>query len=753
MAKSVFNPEQIVTEFLDRRHTEQAVAEVLHEIDDHPSVDWVPLGREPNNYSIVENQQSNAFAAFTELVVNSIDAIILRSFFKKHGDSYSGSEYSSLDEAANDLIVKEEDTIEVTATGKQNGPFSLTLYDNGCGQPPEDFDTTFLNVLTPGEIKQEFDFLQGKYGMGSTGVLPFCGDRGYKLIASAGYDKPKQWSWSIIRKNRDKNQYEYLTVNGIPPQFNGVVDGRNSGTYIKCFEYQSEVKSTITKRFRHRLERYITTSPVPIQLNETRYDGYGSPYTEGLLPSIWSKKEYIKGHDRIEHTFDNDILGTKDIEIFLMKAEDQLEDIGLSKNVTESFVRGSKQTKQAILFTYNGQTHGDQGQTFIRRRCNLRQIYNDTLVVINFSDVDDADIVDLFKPSRDRLQEKEPAKVLKNELEDILKKNDMLLEEEERRRTKDIEENTDELEEDILEEILQRNPALKGYLKEGEKKPAINKNGNNTVDYEGNFYPEKFNIIKKYRSRTDYEVLDFEEDSKYTVRIPSNKTSLQRFELDAANDYLTRDNDSGCINIQLPSMVKSKRLRDGILTLRLAPPNAFSPGDNLTLEVEISPTQGTGSMTQQFRVEIMEPVQDQNRTTNTDDNDVGVAGFELPDAHWIGEENWEKHGFDEHSIVKLLPSPEGEMSLLINEDAAPLVNFRQRHSLKKSGKEYVKQTYKLGMILYSVGQYIEITKDYDDDPQWEVIDPVDVVETSMRGIAQSFLDQTIDDEKIREITY
>lgn len=752
MSTPVLDPQRIATDLLDRKHTEQAVAEQLHELESHPDVDWVPLGREPNNYSIVENQQSNAFAAFTELVINSIDAIILRSFYEKHGDDYSGDEYSSLDEAANELVDKENDIIEVTATGEQNGPFSLTLYDNGCGQTQSDFDHTFLNVLTPGEIKQEFDFLQGKYGMGSTGVLPFCGDRGYKFIASAAHDEPEQWSWSIIRKNRQKNRYEYLIVNDRPPQFEGKVGEHDRGTYIKCFEYQSEVKSTITKRFRHRLERYVTESPVPIQLKETRYDGYGAPYTEGLLPSLWDKKEYMRGHDRIEHTFDNEILGTKDIQIFLMKAEDQLEDMGLSTEVTESFVRGSKQTKQAILFTYNGQTHGDQGQTFIRRRCNLRQIYNDTLVVIDFSDIDDADVVDLFKPSRDRLQEKEPAKILKDELEEVLKKNEMLLEEEERRRTKDIEEDTEELEEDILEDILKRNPALKGYLKEGEKKPTIDKSGDDEIDYEGSFYPTEFNIIKKYRSRTDYDVWDDGKEEPYIVRIPSNKTSFQRFELDAPNDYLTRDKDPGSIDIQLPSMVKSKRLKNGILTLQLAPPDAFSAGDNLTLEVEVSPTQGAGSMTQRFRVEIIEPVEDRGQTT-TDDDDSGAAGFELPDAHWVGEDDWEKHGINEHSIVKLMPGPEGEMSLLINEDAAPLVNFRQRHSLKKSGKKYVKQTYKLGMILYSVGQYIELMRDYDEDPKWEEIDPVDVVETSMRGVAQSFLDQTIDDEKIREITY
>lgn len=751
MSTPALDPKGIASKLLTEQHKEASVAQLLHELEDNPDVDWVPLGREPNNYSIVENQQADAMAAFTELVVNSIDAIILRSFFQKFGDDYSGDEYSSLEEAAEALVDKEKDTIEVTANGDRNGPYSLTLYDNGAGQTQDDFEHTFLNVLTPGEIKQEFEFLQGKYGMGSTGVLPFCGERGYKFIASAAHDQPEEWSWSIIRKNREKTRYEYLVVDGRPLRFSGEIGGRKQGTFIKCFNYENDFKSTITKRFRHRLERFVVESPVPIQLNEERYGGdYGTPKTEGLLPSLQDKKHLIHGHERIEHTFDNSILGTKEIEIFLMKNEDQLNEMGLSKNVVESFVHGRKQTERAILFTYNGQTHGDQGQTFLRRRCDLRRISNDTLVIIDFSDIDDADVVDLFKPSRDRLQNKEPSKVLKEELEEVLKSNEMLLEEEDRRRTKGVEEDTEELEEDILDDILERNPSLKGYLQEGKKTPTIEEEGDEELDYNGNFYPSKFNLIKKYRSRTDYDLWEGEED--YTTEIPANKSSLQRFELDAENDYLSRDTDQGTIEFSVPSIVKSKRLKNGIVTLRLDPPDAFSPGNSLNLEVKVSPTQGPGTMTQTFGVEIIEPVEETEPPESEEQNE-GASGFDLPDAHWVSEEQWDQHGMDEHSAVSLLPGPDGDMELLINEDSAPYVNFRKRHDLKESGKKYVKQTYKLGMVLYSIGQYMEIKDEFGDDPQWEEIDPVEVVETSMRGISQSFLDQTIPEDKLQEITY
>ena len=756
MSKSSFSPDDFAREFLAERHTEQAASELVREIESHADTEWVALGREPNNYSIVENQQADAMAAFTELVVNSIDAIILRAYFEKFGDDYSGDEFSSLDEAANELVDDDRDEIEIMANGEKNGPYSLTLYDNGCGQPQNKFEHTFLNVLTPGEIKQEFDFLQGKYGMGSTGVLPFCGEKGYKFIASAAHDTPGKWSWSIIRKNREEAQYEFLVVNGQAPQFEGEIAGKDSGTFVKCFEYQNQFKSTITKRFRYQLERYVTKSPVPIKLNEFRYgDDYGEPVTNGLIPSIEESKEAIHEKEVIEHTFDNDVLGTREIQIFLMKNDDQLEEIGRTDSVKEPFVTGTKQTQQAILFTYNGQTHGDQGQTFIRRRCNLRRVSNDTLVVIDFTGINDADVVDLFKPSRDRLQNKEPAKVLKRELEEIIKDNEMLRQEEERRKSKDIEEDADDLEDDILDDILNRNPSLKGYLQSGDRTPIIDDEGDDEREFEGSFYPSKFNLIKKYRKKTDYDVWEESEDDQFEKRIPSNQPATQRFELDAEDEYLTRDEETGTIDSSLPSIIKSKRLKDGILTLTLDPPDAFSSGDSFTLELEVTPSSASSDeLKQTFRVLITDPVEETTRPTpKGDDPDSPTDGFELPDAHWVSEDDWENYNFDEHSILRMEPGPDDEITMWINEDAAPLVNFRKRHNLKDSGKKYAKRTYKLGVVLYSVGQYMELERKYGEDPQWEEIDPVEVVEATMRGIAQSLLEQTITEDKLDDITY
>lgn len=750
MSEHVSSLKKIARRLLQDIHSEQAVAELVHkEFNQHPEFDWVPLGQQTNNYSIVENQQEEATAALTELITNSIDAVILKNYFQRYGDDYTGNEFDDMYEAADALVDKEQCDISIKAQGDKNGPFSLTIADNGTGQPQDKFESTFLNVLNPGEIKQEYNFLQGKYGMGSTGSLPFCGDRGFKLIISASYRNPGEWGWSLIRKNRQKTRYEYLTVNGEVPTFHGEIDGRKYGSLVKCYNYDTEIKSQINKRFRRRLERYIVESPLPIWLIEKRYSGdFGPVSTHGLLPRLKNNQEFIEDIDRINHSFSNSIIGNRMVQIYLLKSNDKLEQEGLSEHSKSNFVKGKKHRKQAVLFTVNGQTHGDQGETFIKRRCSFNRVARDTLVFVDFSDVSDADIVDLFKPSRDRLTEKEPARALRQELEELISDNKMLKKEEQHRRNRMAKEESEELEEDILEQILRKNPALKGYLKAGNKQPTAAKNGNQDPEYDGEFYPDRLEIIKSYTSRTNYKLWG-ETDDRYDKQIPTNSTSIQRFELNAEDDYLTRETEQGSISASIPQVIKSIRLKQGVLSVTFQAPTGAEPGDSMPIQLAVEPVQvGDGELTQTLSLQFTEPVEESEGGGSTTKKS---EGFDLPEAYWVTRDDWSNHNMDEQSVVDLNPYDD-EIVLYINKHAAPLQNFIMRHNIRESAKETIQQKYKIAVIFYSIGQYLEIKKRYKKNLLSSDIDCAEVVQTTMKGVAQSLLEQTISDEELDRYT-
>lgn len=64
--------------------------------------------------------------------------------------------------------------MQILAHGDKLNP-SLIIYDDGEGQHPDNFENTFLSLLKGN--KNEIHFVQGKYNMGGSGAIVFCGEK------------------------------------------------------------------------------------------------------------------------------------------------------------------------------------------------------------------------------------------------------------------------------------------------------------------------------------------------------------------------------------------------------------------------------------------------------------------------------------------------------------------------------------------------------------------------------------------------
>lgn len=153
---------------------------------------WNYLGNMPNNQSIVHGQQSTPSAALVEKFTNGLDAILLKHC-KARGIGPRSTKApvnmaDAIDHYFGDLsdVTKirslAEDNLILYATGSKSRP-CLSLYDAGEGQLAENFPTTFCSLIygsADGSYKGAIPFVQGRFNMGGTGVLPFCSDK-YKL--------------------------------------------------------------------------------------------------------------------------------------------------------------------------------------------------------------------------------------------------------------------------------------------------------------------------------------------------------------------------------------------------------------------------------------------------------------------------------------------------------------------------------------------------------------------------------------------
>jgi len=730
-------------------NTESEVTTLLDELARTYDVDWNPIGGQENNYGVVENQSSSPLGALNEILSNGIDAVLRRRYKEKYGGQYKAKhEITSYADGQQRLLNGHEE-IRIIADGQKGkgGPTNITIADTGEGQPPDKFEDTFVGLLKPGEAKQGWPFLQGQFGMGSTAVLPHCGKQGYKAIFSSSFKQQDTWTWTVIRRNRSGNAYEYLRLDGDVPKFTGDFGDKGHRSYVKMFNYDLPVHSNITSGLRYKFARTMTEVPVPVMLDERR--DYQSAVMEanllGFKQIISSNAGMVKRRETRSYDFGGEI-GTRDVELVVFKEDSAVkenDDLSLKDKQRELTSR-RKQRKRAIFFTVNGQVHGDLGLSFIKNRCDKYHIAKDTVAIVDFSDLGPAQLTDIFTPARDRLHDKPMANRLKSGMEDLVTNDPMLKEEEQRRREQFTKDKRDEKIGDMLDDLVGRNPNLIDYLEGGDK---VTTSGPGDVsrdaDYTAPFFPDTFKIIE---SKHGDDWTFYEDDERYEIELPVNRNGWIGFYLNAQNDFFTRDDQPGQLVVEPQESVKSWGLSDGLLSIQVKPLEAATPGMTMPVTVRVE-GEGMESLQQLFNVEYVEPA-DENGSDR--ENAVPpVEQLDFPPIVPVWEDEWEDvpEPFDKDTPVRLAGSGE-DMQIYVNYDAAPIKDFLSRYNLRKTGKETVRETWKVGVALYALSTYIEIDEEFDG----REIDSSHMAEVSMRGIVQSMLDQQVSQEELEALT-
>lgn len=730
--------------------TAQSEPEVTTAIDDFGrefDVSWHPIGGQENNYGVVENQSSSPLGALNEIISNGVDAVLRRRYRERHGETYEEKhQLTSYQQAAEELLDGTEE-VRLIADGDRGGPVNVTIYDSGEGQTYDEFEDTFVGLLKPGQAKQGWPFLQGQFGMGSTAVLPHCGKRGYKAIFSSGMEDPEHWTWTLIRRNRAGNAYEYVKLDGALPSFRGKLDeDRPTGSFVKMFDYDLPAKSNITAGLRFKLARIMTSVPVPIVLDERR--GYKSTSMEanvvGFKQLISRHSEYVK--HRVQRSYDfGGELGDRNVELVVFKRDEvveQSDELNLRKTKQRMFVSNSKQQTRAVFFTVNGQVHGDKGLSFIKNRCDKYHTGKDTVAFVDFSDLGPAQLTDLFTPARDRLQDKKMAKRLESGMEDLLTNDPMLVEEEQKRREQFTRDKRDEKMGDMLEELVDRNPGLLDFLEDGEKVKS-DRGGNDTErdEYEAPFYPDMLVPL-------DMNGELWQEDERYEVELPVNRNTYISFYLNAPNDFFTRADKPGAVLVQPQEVVRSHGLSNGTWTIQLRPFEAATPGMTMPVDVQVG-AEDMEPLGTQFNINYVEPIEEDGEGAGANDDIPPVSQLDFPPIYGIYEEDWDTYAepFDQDTPVRIVGAG-SDIELHVNYDAAPIKDFLNRYNLRKTGKQTVKESWKVGVAMYALSSYIEVDAEFDN----ERIDPDHVAEVSMRGIVQSMLDQQISDDELEALT-
>ena len=398
-----------------RVDTEVEVMDLLERAGLWSAPVWRLYGDRENNFSTIGNQQSRPDAALVEKLVNSEDARLMSECMRRGIDPQGPSAPQSVRAAValffDDKVLskypgagrialwsdekrrKIARGIALSATGaspKQGKP-CFTIADCGEGQTPDAMPETLLSLDKSNKLR--IPFVQGKFNMGGTGILKFCGKHNLELVISRRDPKilPKtanlsdsQWGFTVVRRedptegarssiytylaplNLDQNprrggvlRFTADELSVFPDKNQAYARSAEWGTVIKLYEFGgatsvfSNTNILMKDGLLSRLDLLLAEPALPIRLHECRsaYSGHSGSFDTSLTGVVVRLED--DRQENLEKSFPVSCPLSVDGEQMVATI------FAFKKGRAETYRKD-----EGIVFTVNGQVHGNLSKSF-----------------------------------------------------------------------------------------------------------------------------------------------------------------------------------------------------------------------------------------------------------------------------------------------------------------------------------------------------------------------------------------------------
>lgn len=724
---------------------------------------WRPYGGNESNFGVVENQQASPIPAMVEKLINAVDAMLMRRCLEEGIDPRSAAAPRSMEEAVRQFFPKaknwdltafrkeQAEEIQVLADGPRMDT-SLVIYDNGEGQRPEDFETTFLSLLRGN--KNEIHFVQGKYNMGGAGAIAFCGKKRYQLVASKRYDGSGNFGFTLVRRHplstserasKKNTWYEYLVLDGRIPSFPideldlGLHNRKfTTGTVIKLYSYDlpSGSRSVISRDLNQSINEYLFSPALPIYTIDTP-DRY--PMDRNLQREFYGLKRRLEedGSKYVAEFFSEELsdrtMGRIKVTCYVFRPR---VDGKTAKESKASIQREFFKNNMSVLFSVHGQVHGHYTSEFITRSLKFQLLKDYLLIHVDCTDMKLEFRNELFMASRDRLKGGEESRNLRHKLAEVLTTGRLKEIYKERKSSISVEsEDTKDMLRDFTKNLPLQSDLVKLLgqtfkLDDRRDGKATSKKKDKKKEKEQDdppFLPQRF---------PSYFRLDRGGNGKTPlVKLPRGGERTVRFSTDVEDDYFDRVNEPGELKIavleegtnqgkggdkpgtpreprELLNVVKSSPHK-GTIRIALNPTDEVQVGDSLRVEAELSAPGGT--FEEFFLVKITDPDKKaKKKDKGKDDPDTSIG---LPELVLVykdetkGKVTWEKldeQGIDIDHAVVMHPLVEGDAltRIYVNMDSTVLLSYRSKLSTEEAisvaERRYISAVYFHTLFLYMI---------------------------------------------------
>ena len=574
---------------------------------------WQPLDNRETNFNVTSNQASDGGKALTELMTNMVDAVLMKHAYLKKIDPKSPKAPRTMYEAVDKLVkplqggklvnldpndpwlrefARANLVIGITgAKNKKEGLPCYTFVDNGEGQRPQDFKHTFLS-LSEGN-KRSIPFVQGKYNMGSSGVLGYCGRQWYKLIVSRRYDGKGPWGWTLMRRRPGDGMpvAEYFVLpNGSIPSFQADrlypylrgdrkrYDGVHlaTGTIIKLYDYQVGSRFLSFRGSREALNENLVETILPFRLLDFRQKPdpkRGGERAEGIDPRPFYGMEFLllRAHkeeesgEGEEDSEDHEIAADSRISVANIK-DPELGEISISaialKRKLPDWLRNSN---NRVFHALNGQVQFKQTRGYITD-CGFPALKDRVVIIIDSSKLSFAAHNDVWKGDREHIRNTIIGERYRDAVTTAIRESTTLKELQFKVAREEMERAANTERNDLFQKLVDKDPTLANLLTGHDpilRLPSgggANGNDNGKGLFEGKYSPTFLRLEEKSHGKI--------------VELPINRSRPIAARTDAENGYLNRPDNPGSLvvpeEIALRFALRT-HLHDGRLTVYIDP--------------------------------------------------------------------------------------------------------------------------------------------------------------------------------------
>ncbi|HEX5002405.1 MAG TPA: hypothetical protein VFW78_07900 [Bacteroidia bacterium] len=732
--------------------TEESVDEI---IESNPDIfkndNWTPFGGDEKLFGIVRGQQSNPIAALVEKVTNSIDALLMRKCIELGINPTSADAPHTMEQAINKFFPdhtqwdlqsfrrKQAEEIQIVADGPTRNT-SVIIYDNGEGQHPQDFENTFLSLVRGNKIN--IHFVQGKYNMGGSGALVFCGKKRYQLIGSKRFDNTGKFGFTLCRQRkigeandaRRFSYFEYLKIDGMIPSFDsGEMDlklhGRKfkTGTVIKLFSYQfPSGYSGFAQDLNQSLNEYLFEPVLPIYTVDKKERYPNNKVLELDLYGLKRRLEEDK-NDYVESFFSEEYFdehfGKAKVTCYVFKPKLDKRNVKESKKIIgDRFFRNN----MSVMFSVNGQVQGSYTSEFVTRTLKFNLLKDYLLIHCDCTEMKADFREELFMSDRERLKGGDESLMLRDYLGKKLRKSQ--LDEINRHRKESIgleSEDTSELIKSFAKNLPKDSELFKllqNTLKLEEKKETNQRQDGQRPKAEREEKP-----FNSKRFPTFFNLLGNKGNTN-AINLPLNGEKIIKFETDVDNDYFDRVEEPGELQLALLkikrniakggdepgnkkeiseylNIVKSSPNK-GTIKLSLNPTHELKVGDEI--EINISLTAPGEAQNQILLVKIVQPEAPMEKAPKQEEE---LENIGLPELKRVHKEQWqqmEEHGISMSHETVMFPVGEGDKleKVYINLDSNVFLNHRKNlkseDQIVVAQKRYLSSVYFHTLFLYMI---------------------------------------------------